>query len=125
MGAMKELSLEAGAFLCRFNIPIRLDEDRHQYVPVLGVFRRIPFDRLDQWVMRADGRPRTDRDLAAEVLLELRRPLGTTGKTASLRLSLGEIIEFDRAAAIIVATFLAELPREAACGEDLELARAA
>ncbi|QNK66505.1 hypothetical protein H7F35_25425 [Variovorax sp. PAMC26660] len=125
MGAMSEVLPEASAFLCRFNIPIRLDEDRHQYVPVFGIFRRIPYDQLDRWVMQSDGRPRTDRDLAAEVLLELRRPLGPTGKTAPLHLSVREVIEFDRAATIIVATFLAELPREASEEAGLELGRVA
>jgi len=111
MGAMNELSPEAGTFLCRFSIPIRVDEERFQYFPVVGVFRSMPFDQVDRWVMRPDGRARTDRDLAAEVLLELRRPLGSTGKTASLQFGVGDVIEVDRAAAIIVATFLAELPR--------------
>ena len=113
MGVMNELSPEVGTFLCRFSIPIRLDEDRFQYFPVVGVFRRIPFDQVDRWVMRPDGRARTDRDLASEVLLELRRPLGSTGKTAALQFGVGDVIEVDRAAAIIVATFLAELPRGA------------
>ncbi|MET3495101.1 hypothetical protein [Variovorax boronicumulans] len=112
MGEMNELSPEAGTFLCRFSIPIQLDEERFQYFPVVGVFRRIPFDQVDRWVMRPDGRARTDRELASEVLLELRRPLGFTGKTAALQFDIGEVIEVGRAAAIIVATFLAELPRE-------------
>ncbi|WP_256219125.1 hypothetical protein [Variovorax sp. 770b2] len=105
-------------FLCRFSIPIRLDEERFQYFPVVGVFRSMPFDQVDRWVMRPDGRPRTDRDLAAEVLVELRRPLGSTGKTALLQFGITEVLEVDRAAAIIVATFLSELPR----GAERELA---
>ena len=120
MGEMNELSPEAGTFLCRFSIPILLDDERVQYFPVVGVFRRIPFDQVDRWVMRPDGRARTDRELASEVLLELRRPLGATGKTAALQFAIGEVIEVGRAAAIIVATFLAELPRE----EEGELANA-
>lgn len=116
MGALRELSPEAGTFLSRFSIPVQLDDERFQYVPVVGVFRRIPFEHVDHWVMRPDGRARTDRELAAEVLVELRRPLGSSGKTAALPYDIGEVLEVERAAAIIVATFLAELPR----GEVLE-----
>ncbi|WP_332875290.1 hypothetical protein [Variovorax sp. IB41] len=100
-------------FVCRFSIPIRLDEERFQYFPVVGVFRSMPFDQVDRWVMRPDGRARTDRELAAEVLLELRRPLGSSGKTAALQFGITDVLEVDRAAAIIVATFLSELPRGA------------
>jgi hypothetical protein len=113
MGVMNELSSEADTFLCRFSIPIRLDEERFQYVPVVGTFRSIPSGQVDRWVMRPDGRPRTDRELAAEALLELRRPLGSTARTAPFQLGIGDVVEVDRAAAIIVATFLAELPRGA------------
>jgi hypothetical protein len=122
MGVMNELSPEAGTFVCRFSIPIRLDEDRFQYFPVVGVFRSMPFDQVDQWVMRPDGRARTDRELATEVLLELRRPLGSTGKTASLQFGITDVLEVARAAAIIVATFLAELPRGAERELESELA---
>ena len=123
MGVMNELSPEVGTFVCRFSIPIRLDEDRFQYFPVVGVFRSMPFDQVDQWVMRPDGRARTDHELAAEVLLELRRPLGSTGKTASLRFGITEVLEVARAAAIIVSTFLAELPRGAEREFESQLAR--
>ena len=123
MGVMNELSPEVGTFVCRFSIPIRLDEDRFQYFPVVGVFRSMPFDQVDQWVMRPDGRARTDHELAAEVLLELRRPLGSTGKTASLRFGITEVLEVARAAAIIVSTFLAELPRGAERELESQLAR--
>jgi hypothetical protein len=119
---MNELSPEAGTFVCRFSIPIRLDEDRFQYFPVVGVFRSMPFDQVDQWVMRPDGRARTDRELAAEVLLELRRPLGSMGKTASLQFGITDVLEVARAAAIIVSTFLAELPRGAERELESELA---
>ncbi|MFH0130548.1 hypothetical protein ACGLHS_10080 [Variovorax sp. VaC1] len=116
---------EAGTFLYLFKIPILLDETRHRYVPVIGVFRRMPPDRLDQWVMRPDGRPRTDHELASEVLVALHRPLGTAGKAAPGQFNVSKLIEFDRAAAIVVATFLAELPREATRDEGVELARVA
>lgn len=119
MGVMNELSPEVDTFVCRFSIPVRLDEERFQYFPVVGVFRSMPFEQVDQWVMRPDGRARTDRELAAEVLLELRRPLGSTGKTASLRFGISDVLEEVRAAAIIVSTFLAELPR----GAERELER--
>ena len=71
-------------FFCNLNVPILVGEDRYKYVPIVGVFRAIAMDDVDAWVMHADGRPRSDRELAAEVLVEIRRPLGATGRTAPL-----------------------------------------
>jgi hypothetical protein len=86
-------------------------EDRYKYVPIVGVFRTIAMDDVDAWVMHADGRPRSDRELAAEVLVEIRKPLGATGRTAPHAFEVADILQLDRAAAIVVSTYLAALPR--------------
>jgi hypothetical protein len=97
-------------FFCHMDVPISWGEDRYKYVPIIGVFRDIPRAQLDHWVMRPDGRPRSDRDLASEVLVEIRRPLGTGGHTLPHTLDIADVLQLDRAAAIVVSTFLAALP---------------
>lgn len=98
-------------FFCNLNVPILVAEDRYKYIPFVAVFRSVPFDQVDAWVMHPDGRPRTDRELAAEVLVELRPSPDTTDAEAPRGFEIGDILQLDRAAAIIVATFLAALPR--------------
>ncbi|WP_295986883.1 hypothetical protein [uncultured Variovorax sp.] len=98
-------------FFCNLSVPILVGEDRYKYVPIVGVFRSIPFDQVDEWVMHPDGRPRSDRELAAEVLVEIRKPLGSSGRTAAHAFDVADILQLDRAAAIVVSTFLAALPR--------------
>jgi hypothetical protein len=98
-------------FFCNLSVPILVGEDRYKYVPIVGVFRSIPFDQVDEWVMSSDGAPRSDRELAAEVLVEIRKPLGASGRTAPHAFDVADILQLDRAAAIVVSTFLAALPR--------------
>ena len=98
-------------FFCNLNVPILVGEDRYKYVPIVGVFRTIAMDDVDAWVMHADGRPRSDRELAAEGLVEIRKPLGATGRTAPHAFEVADILQLDRAAAIVVSTYLAALPR--------------
>ncbi|MBT2334710.1 hypothetical protein J7E49_12450 [Variovorax paradoxus] len=98
-------------FFCNLNLPVLVGEDRYKYIPVVAVFRGIPFERVDEWVMRPDGQPRSDRELAAEVLVEIRKPLGTSGRTAPHAFEVADVLLLDRAAAIVVSTFLAALPR--------------
>ena len=98
-------------FSCNLSLPILVGEDRYKYVPVVGVFRSIPFDQVDEWVMHPGGGPRSDRELAAEVLVEIRKPLGTSGRTVPHSVEVADILQLDRAAAIVVSTFLAALPR--------------
>ncbi|MDH6594785.1 hypothetical protein M2165_004674 [Variovorax sp. TBS-050B] len=99
-------------FFCNLSVPILVSEDRYKYFPFVAVFRGIPFDQVDAWVMHPDGRPRSDRELAAEVLLELRRQPGETSEgELPAAFEVSDILQLDRAAAIIVATFLAALPR--------------
>ena len=98
-------------FFCNLSVPILVGEDRYKYIPIVGVFRSIPFDQVDEWVMHPDGGPRSDRELAAEVLVEIRKPLGSSGRTAPHAFDVADILQLDRAAAIVVSTFLAALPR--------------
>ena len=98
-------------FSCNLNVPILVGEDRYKYVPVVGVFRSIPFDQVHECVMHPGGGPRSDRELAAEVLVEIRKPLGTSGRTVPHSFEVADILQLDRAAAIVVSTFLAALPR--------------
>jgi hypothetical protein len=98
-------------FFCNFNVPVLVAEDRYKYVPIVGVFRSIPVDQVDAWVMHPGGGPRSDRELATEVLVEVRKPLGTSGRTVPHSFDVADVLQLDRAAAIVVSTFLAALPR--------------
>jgi len=42
---------------------------------------------------------------------EIRKPLGSSGRTAPHAFDVADILQLDRAAAIVVSTFLAALPR--------------
>jgi len=101
----------AKALVCRFDLPIRLGRTDYKCIPVAALFREIPADRIGQWLMHPDGRPRADRDLAKEVLLELRRLYKERDQASALLLDVNEVVEFDKAAAIIVAACLAVMPR--------------
>lgn len=98
-------------FFCNLSVPILVGEDRYKYIPVIGVFRSIPFEQIDEWVMHPDGRPRSDRELAAEVLVEIRRSPETDGREVAHAFEVADILQLDRAAAIVVSTYLAALPR--------------
>jgi hypothetical protein len=98
-------------FFCNLSLPILVGEDRYKYIPVVGVFRSMPFEQIDEWVMHPDGKPRSDRELAAEVLVEIRRPPEAGGGAAVQALEVADVLQLDRAAAIVVSTYLAALPR--------------
>lgn len=100
-------------FICHLSLPILVGEDRYKYLPFIAVFRGIPFKDVDDWVMLPDGRARSDRELAAEVLVELRWQPGTVHDDGSEppTFEVADIVQLDRAAAVIVSTFLAALPR--------------
>lgn len=98
-------------FFCNLSVPILVGEDRYKYIPVVGVFRSIPFEQIDEWVMHPDGKPRSDRELAAEVLVEIRVPLEMSGGPAARAFDIADLLQLDRAAAIVVSTYLAALPR--------------
>ncbi|WPH16517.1 hypothetical protein [Variovorax paradoxus] len=98
-------------FFCNLSLPVLVGEDRYRYLPVVAVFRSIPFDQVDEWVMHPDGQPRSDRELAAEVLVEIREPAGGSARSAPHSFEVADVLQLDRAAAIVVSTFLAALPR--------------
>lgn len=98
-------------FFCNLNIPILVGEDRYKYLPVVAVFRSLAHAQVDDWVMDPDGRPRSDRELAAEVVVELRPSPQTSDGEPPQPFDVADILQLDRAAAIIVATYLAALPR--------------
>jgi hypothetical protein len=98
-------------FFCNLSVPILVGEDRYKYIPVVGVFRSIPFEQIDEWVMHPDGRPRSDRELAAEVLVEIRMPPAMSAGPAARAFEVADLLQLDRAAAVVVSTYLAALPR--------------
>ncbi|AGU47396.1 hypothetical protein VAPA_1c02660 [Variovorax paradoxus B4] len=110
-----KIDLEDCATLsCAMVIPVLDDRDDRIRVPVIGIFRAsIPAESVDEWVVRSDGTPRSDRELATEVLLAIRRPLGADRHRAPYALSVATILALDSAAAIVVSTFLAAIPRSA------------
>jgi hypothetical protein len=79
-----------------------------RYVPVIVAFRRMPSDDIDNWLI-SNGEARSDRDLAAEVLLEVRGLPSVGGYRPGRHYSVLEVLESERAAALVIATFLAEL----------------
>lgn len=101
----------AKTLVCHIDLPIRLGRTEYKYIPVAASFREIPADYIGRWLTHPDGRPRADRDLAKEVLLEVRRSYKEQGLTSPPPLDVDEVVEFDKAAAIIVAAFLAAMPR--------------
>lgn len=110
-----KIDLEDCATLsCAMVIPVLDDRDDRVRVPVIGIFRAsIAAESIDEWVVRPDGTPRSDRELATEVLLAIRRPLWADGHRAPYALSVATILASDSAAAIVVSTFLAAIPRRA------------
>jgi hypothetical protein len=110
-----EMGLEdCVTFSCAMVIPVLDDGGHRVQIPVIGIFRaRIAAKSVDEWVMRPDGTPRSDLELATEVLLAIRRPLGADWRSAPYALSVTTILGLDSAAAIVVSTFLAAIPRSA------------
>ncbi|SDI78657.1 hypothetical protein [Variovorax sp. OV700] len=106
------LSDSESTFLCDMRIPILVNNDRQRCISIVGVFRSgMPAPNVDEWVLDADGKPRSDRDLAAEVLIEIRKPLRSTSRRLLHTLGVADILQLESAAAIVVSTFLAALPR--------------
>ncbi|MDQ0570956.1 hypothetical protein QFZ42_002790 [Variovorax paradoxus] len=90
------------------DLPILIGED-HKYVPVIAVFRNIPIENIDEWVM-FEGKPRNDRDIATEILVEVRGLPGADGRQGR-HYSVAEVLAFELASALIVSVFLSKLPR--------------
>ncbi|MDP9932882.1 hypothetical protein [Variovorax paradoxus] len=88
------------------------DASHRKCIPIVAIFRSgLAAEDVDQWVMHPNGTPRSDRELATEVLIEVRRPVGARGQTVSHALGVADILKLDSAAAIVVSTYLAVLPR--------------
>jgi hypothetical protein len=104
---MNKNSSAPDKFSCAMDLPILVGGERG-YVPVVAVFRCIPSANSDEWVM-SSGQPRSDGDLAAEVLVEVIGVHRGIGNVAPQRFDVPEILEVDRAAALVVATFLSTL----------------
>ena len=99
----------ADTFSWTMEVPVMLDASRRQCIPVVVVFRSdLMAEDVDEWVMHPDGTPRSDRELAAEVLIEARQVIATRGRTS---LDVAGILQLDSATAIVVSTYLAVLPR--------------
>lgn len=106
---MAKLADGTGTFSWTMEVPVMRDATHRKCIAIVCVFRSgLAAEDVDQWVMHPNGTPRSDRELAAEVLVEIRRPVGARGQTA---LDVADILELDSAAAIVVSTFLAVLPR--------------
>ncbi|MDR6889730.1 MULTISPECIES: hypothetical protein [Variovorax] len=93
------------------DLPILVGEDC-KYIPVIAAFRCMPSEDIDNWLV-ADGKPRSDRDLAAEILLEVKGVPSADGMLPGRHYSVLEVLELGRAAALVMSMFLAELPRPA------------
>lgn len=103
------LKAEEEKFSRPMDLPILVGEDC-KYVPVIAAFRYMPIDNIDNWLV-SNGKPRSDRDLATEILLEVRGLPSADGSRQGRHYSVLEVLEFERAAALVVSMFLAELPR--------------
>ena len=98
------------SFACRVSIPIATAEKQgFRYVPAVAVFRRIPPETLDSWLMPG-GKARDDRELEREVLIEIRHA-GDASGAAPQRFDVSEVLDVGRAASLLVSTFLSSLPR--------------
>ncbi|MGJ7505496.1 hypothetical protein [Variovorax sp. ZT5P30] len=91
-------------------IPILTRNENYKYLPVVATFRWLPGESVNDWVM-PNGRPRSDRELAAEILISIRRVQEAGSSSPSRKLSVSHVLELDRAAALVVSTFLSALPR--------------
>ncbi|MDZ4360049.1 MAG: hypothetical protein U1B84_27145, partial [Variovorax sp.] len=104
---------QAEVFSYDFVLPIPAEGSTHRRLEVIGVFRTMAAARVERWVMDADGLPRADHELAAEVLIEFRRVCGTSGLTSPLQVEMTQVLASTKATAAIVSAFLAGHPRAA------------
>lgn len=98
-----------GSFACRLRIPVASGAQSARYVLVMAVFRRIPLDSVNAWLM-PHGQPRGDLELATDVLIEVQRISNDTHAPLQ-RYDLAEILQVDQAASLLVAAFLSALPQ--------------
>jgi hypothetical protein len=101
----------AGTFSWTMEVPVMVDAIHRECIPIVALFRScLSVNDVDEWVMHPNGTPRTDRELAAEVLIEVRHTAAQRQR-ALPSLDLDDILQLDSAAAIVVSTYLAVLPR--------------
>lgn len=100
----------SGEFTCSMELPLLIADEYYRYFPVIAIFRRLPGESVSEWVM-PNGRPRNDRDLAAEILVSVRHVRRTDRTPSTPELSISRVLQLDRAAALVVSTFLSVLPQ--------------
>lgn len=105
---MKNCAENDKKFSHPMDLPILMGEER-KYVPVIAVFRYIAIENIDEWVM-FEGRPRSDRDIATEILIGVQGLPGAEGGPGR-HYSVAEVLAFELASALVVSVFLSQLPR--------------
>lgn len=95
-------------FTCRLRLPAPIAGKENIYIPVIAVFRRIQPSCVDAWLMPG-GKARSDRELALDVLLEVRRGTNEV-QSPGQKIDIPGLLEADQAASLLVSTFLANLP---------------
>lgn len=93
-------------FTWAVRVPVPADNG-YVYARFVGVFKYLPSDEIDAWLVR-DGKPRRDSELAAEILLGVNELKGEDGQV--LRSSpelVTKVLAVDRTASAVVATFIA------------------
>lgn len=98
-----------GVFSAHLRLPVLVGTGRAAHISALIVFRQIDPLAIDAWLMPG-GRSRSDRDLAVDVLLEIRE-VGQDILVPPRILDPARIVLVDQAAALIVSSFLSLLPR--------------
>lgn len=92
---------------CQMRIP--LCEEAKEWSLVVGIFRRVPTEEVNFWLM-PQGRPRSDHELAREVLLEI-QSVSQEPDMPSCRLDVLNILNNPQAVAVIISTYLSLLPK--------------
>lgn len=106
---MDKILKDENEFSCLVELPIVIGVERRR-LAVIAVFRCLSKPDLDEWVMPG-GVPRSDHELATEVLCELRCAGGHGGRSWPRSFCIATVLEVDDAAALLVSTFLSQSPR--------------
>lgn len=92
------------------DIPILTEGGSYSYFSVVVALRRLPAESVNEWLMPS-GRPRTDWELATEILVAVRGAQSADHTAPVREFDVPQILELDQAAALVVSTFLWVLPR--------------
>lgn len=95
-----------GVFSAHIRFPAIVEPGGAVHISAIVVFRQIDPVVIDMWLMPG-GKPRSDRELAADVLLEV----WEVGLAPPRSLDPARIVQVDQAASLIVSSFLSLLPR--------------